>query len=257
VPALIALTRPVSDTIGACQLAHLARQPIDLPLARAQHRDYERALTECGCRIVRLPAESGMPDAVFVEDVALVFDELAVVTRPGAESRRPERQTVAEALATYRPTCAIERPGTLDGGDVLTSGRRVFIGRSARTNSRGIEQLVRILEPCGYAVEAVPVSGCLHLKSAVTAIGDQTLLINSRWVPRAAFRRYDLLDVDPEEPFAANALLVGKRLVYPASFPRTLARLEAAGLHVRRVDISELAKAEGAVTCCSVVFADD
>jgi dimethylargininase len=145
----------------------------------------------------------------------------------------------------------------MDGGDVLTVGRRVFVGRSARTNDSAIEQLGRLLAPFDYSVEAVTVEGCLHLKSAVTEIDDRTLLLNPQWVAGAAFSRFDLVDVDRDEPYAANALRIGKQVIYPASFPGTRARLERLGISVRPIEAGELAKAEGAVTCCSLVFTHD
>lgn len=256
---LMALTREISPAIQDCQLTHLARAPIDLDRARAQHADYEWALVEAGCTVRRLHTDAAMPDAVFVEDIAVVFDELAIMTRPGAESRRAETPAVLDALIRvqglhYRPLVLIEEPGTVDGGDVLTIGRDVFVGSSGRTNQRGIDQLRRILTRVDYAVHAVPVRGCLHLKSAVTAVAPDTLLINRDWVPADAFATYELIDVPPEEAYGANALLVADRLVYPTTFPRTRERLDARRLQVRPVDVSELQKAEGAVTCCSLIF---
>jgi dimethylargininase len=249
----LALTREVSSALAHCELTHLSRQPIDVERARAEHRLYEQALTEAGCDVDRLPAGADMPDSVFIEDVALVFDGLAVVTRPGAESRRAETPAVAEALGRYRPVRSIEAPATMDGGDVLTLGREVFVGRSARTNDEAVTQLGRLLTPWGYSVVRVPLDVCLHLKSAVTEVGDRLLLINPQWVSRTAFGSFDFVEVDPKEPYAANALRIGKQVVYPASFPRTRARLEHRGVDVRSVEVGELAKAEGGVTCCSLI----
>src|SRR5262249_51858294 len=155
-----------------CELTHLARAPIDVPLARQQHEAYERCLVAAGCAVERLAADDEMADSVFVEDIAVVFDELALVTSPGAESRRRETAMVADAVSRVRPLRWIEPPGTLDGGDVLVAGRHVFVGRSSRTTDAGIEQARRVLTPYGYTVRAVNVGGCLHLKSAVTSLGD-------------------------------------------------------------------------------------
>jgi dimethylargininase len=251
---LIAITRKVSPAITRCELTHLSREPIDVALAARQHEAYERCLARLGCRVVSLPAESELPDSVFVEDAAIVVDELAVLTRPGAESRRAEIASLAHALERFRPLAAIAAPGTLDGGDVLRVGRRVFAGLSARSNHDGIDQLREMLSRHGYTVEALPVSGCLHLKSAVTQVGPDAVLVNPQWVDRAAFERYERLEVDPAEPYAANALLIGGAVIYPTAFPRTAARLEQAGVRVEHTDLSELAKAEGAVTCCSVIL---
>jgi dimethylargininase len=251
---LIAITRDVSPSIGACELVHLPRVAIDVDRARAEHAAYERALADAGCLVRRLPAGPDIPDSVFIEDIALVVDELAVITRPGAASRRAETPAVVGALDMYRPLRRLEAPATLDGGDVLLVGRTVFVGQSARTNRAGIDQLRRILGDHGYTVAGVDVAGCLHLKSAVTAVGDHLLLINPAWVSREALPGADFVDVHPEEPYAANALRIGDRVLHPERFVRTRERLEREGVIVRTVEVGELAKAEGAVTCCSLVF---
>jgi len=251
--SLTAITREVSPAFARCELTHLDRVPIDVDVARAQHDAYENALEDAGYRIDRVPADATMPDSVFIEDAALVFDELAVVTRPGAPSRQSETAAVAHVLERYRSVCAIQAPGTMDGGDVLTFGRRVLVGASTRTNADAIAQLRRLLEPHGYRVDAVDVRGCLHLKSAVTAVGDNLLLINRSLVPNTAFAGCEFVDVDEREPMAANAVRLRDRLIYPTTFPRTAERLATRGLNVVTVDVTELQKAEGAVTCCSVI----
>jgi dimethylargininase len=267
---LVAITRGVSASLASCELTHLARAPIDLDLARAQHARYEDALRRAGCRVVSLPPLDECPDAVFVEDVAIVFDEVAVVTRPGAVSRRPEVESIAKALAPFRPVAAIDAPGTIDGGDVLRLGQRIFVGLSGRSNAAALAQLQAHVSPHGYTVEGVPVAGCLHLKSAVTEVAPGTILVNPAWVDPAVFGDVEVIDVDPEEPHAANALLIraesaaarspgpsgpgNHSAIYPASFRRTRRLLEARGIPLDIVDVSELQKAEGAVTCCSVVF---
>lgn len=250
----IAITREVSPRIAECELTHLAREPINLERARAQHRQYEQLLVELGCKLIRLPAEPELPDSVFVEDTAIVLDELAVITRPGAESRRAETSSVADVLKRYRKLFYIESPGTLDGGDVLHVGKTLYVGQSKRSNREGIEQLRRILAPFGYSVTAVALHDCLHLKSAVTQVASNTLLINRAWADARAFDSYRLIEVDPSEPFAANSLLIGNTVIYPEAFLKTRKRLEAQDIKVRAVDASELAKAEGGVTCCSLIF---
>jgi dimethylargininase len=254
---LIAATREVSAAIARCELTHLGRVAIDVDLARAQHQAYERALEAAGCTIVRVEAAAGLPDAVFIEDAAVVLDEVAVITRPGAESRRAETAAVADLVRGYRPLRFIEAPGTIDGGDVLVADRTVLIGLSARTNEDAVEQMRTILQPYGYELHAVPVTGCLHLKSAVTALAEDRLLVNPDWVPHDALAPFGLVDIDPREPYAANIVRAGGALIYPAAFPRTRERLERLGLQVRTVDVDELAKAEGAVTCCSLIFSGD
>jgi dimethylargininase len=249
----VALTREVSASLGNCELTHLARVPIDVAVARAQHAAYERALAAAGYRVERLPGDPDTPDCVFVEDIAIVFDELAVVTRPGAVSRRGEVPAIADALAAYREIKYIEAPATVDGGDVLVAGRRVFVGRSSRTNSDAVAQLRRLVGRFGYAVCELEVRDCLHLKSAVTALSDEALLVNPDWVEATAFADLELVAVDPREPAAANVLRLADRVLVQSAFPRTADRLAARGLRVEAVDASELAKAEGAVTCCSLI----
>ncbi len=250
----IAVTREVADSIVHCELSHMTRQAIDIARARAQHAEYEAALRELGCRVLRAPAAPGHPDSVFIEDTAIVLPEIAVITRPGASSRRGEVAAVAETLAAYRRVVPMAAPGTVDGGDVLVAGRRVFVGRSARTNEAGVAMLQALLSPLGYDVVAVSVHGCLHLKSAATEVAEGVLLVQPRWVNPAAFAGLETLEVDPAEPNAANALRIGPRVIYPTAFPRTRERLSAQGIDVRCVPADELAKAEGAVTCCSLVF---
>lgn len=252
---LTAIVREPSASLASCELSFVARTPIDLALARRQHQAYAQLLSDLGLRIVTLPAEDALPDAVFVEDLAIVLDEFAVMTRPGAASRRAESASVAQALSRFRELAWIREPGTLDGGDLLRVGRRLFVGASARSNAAAVEQLRELLAAHGYRVTAVPLQGCLHLKSAVTAVADDTLLIQPRWVDPAAFAGFRLIEVDAREEHAANVLRVGDRLVHPANFPRTSARLRAAGYALHTLDVSELQKAEGAVTCCSLVFA--
>ena len=250
-----AITRAISGAFQNCQLTHLARVAIDLDRARAQHDAYEWALVELGCTVRRVDTAEEMPDSVFVEDAAVVFREGAVIARPGADSRRAETPAVAEALARFGLSHRdIQEPGTLDGGDVLVVGRDVFVGASQRTNAAGINQLRQMVSRLGYRVRAVPVQDCLHLKSAVTAVAPKTLLINRNWVEADAFGDLRLIDVDDDEPHAANALLVGDVVICAAAFPKTRARLEQHGLRVKLVDVDEIAKAEGGVTCCSLIF---
>ena len=251
---LIALTRAVSPSIVDCELTHLEREPIDYAAAAAEHAEYERRLTELGATVRRLPAAPSLPDAVFVEDTAVVVDELAVITRPGAESRRPETATVARQLAEYRRCVAIEPPGTLDGGDVLVVDREVYVGRSTRTNDAGVEQLRHALEPLGFRVTPIPVTHCLHLKSAVSRVAGSTLLLNPDWIAPEAFPGYLQVSTDPAEPGAANTLAIGRAVLHPAHYARTRARLVAAGLTVIPVPMTEMAKAEAGITCCSIVF---
>jgi dimethylargininase len=251
--ANVAIVRPVSAALSRCELSFVARTAIDPGLASRQHQAYIEALRERGCEVVELPVLDDYPDSVFVEDTALVFDELAVLTRPGAASRRGEVDSVAQVLARYRPLAAIVAEGTLDGGDVLRIDRDVYVGRSARSNDAGIAQLRSLLSGHGYRVHALEARDCLHLKSAVTQVAPDAVLVQPRWLDPSPFAALRVLEVDPSEEHAANTLRVGGGIVYPDCFPRTLARLRTAGVECTLVDVSELQKAEGAVTCCSLI----
>ncbi len=251
---LTAITRQVSPAIANCELTHLPRVAIDYELAAQQHRRYEQTLDELGCRVVSLEAEPAFPDSVFIEDVAVILDEVGILAWPGPVSRQEEVALIAPVLGTYRELRAIDPPGTLEGGDVLRIGKTIFVGLTGRTDPRGFEQFRSHVERYGYSVTPVPVSECLHLKSAVTQVGRHTLLINPRWTDRSIFRDFELLEVDPKERYAANGLLIEDRLIYPQSFPRTAERLTRHGIQLELIDLSELQKAEGAVTCCSLVF---
>jgi dimethylargininase len=233
----------------------MERQVIDVPLAVHQHREYEERLADLGCRVQRLPPTPELPDSVFVEDVAVVLDELAIITRPGASSRASETRTAAEVLQAHRLLTYIRPPGTLDGGDVLVHQRQIFIGLSGRSNSAAVAQVRALVEPYGYAVTGVPVQGCLHLKTGATVVGENMLLLNPDWVEPSAFMEMRRIEVDPSEPFAGNALLLNGEIIFPAECHRTRARLESQGVRVSPVEFSELAKAEAGVTCCSVIFA--
>jgi dimethylargininase len=252
-----AITRDVSPALEGCELSFVRREPIDVARARMQHAEYQRALESLGCRVLRLIAEPALPDSVFVEDVAIVLDEVAVMTRPGALSRRAEVDSVAALLRQHRSLLMIEAPGTLDGGDVLRIGRTLYVGQSDRSNAAGINQLRKLLADYGYRVNGVATRNCLHLKSAVTALADDGVLLQPEWVDRECFADFRVIEVEPSEAHAANVLRIGDVLIMPSSFPRTRQRLIDAGFEIVAVDVSELQKAEGAVTCCSLVFRSD
>lgn len=248
-----AIIREVSPSLARCELTHLAREPIDVNRARAQHEAYAAALEACGCELIRLAEEPDLPDSVFVEDTALVTDEVAVLLRPGADSRQPEVESVAAALAPLRPLARISAPARIDGGDVLRLGERVLVGLSSRSDRAGVDQLARVLAPFGLRAEGVAMGECLHLKTGVTEVAPGLVLLNPAWVDPASLGDVEVVEVDPTEPFAANALRLGSKVIYPEAFPRTAARLRALGIELVTVDVSELAKAEGAVTCCSLI----
>ncbi len=252
--ARIAITRAVSRVLEQCELSHLPRRPIDIALARRQHAAYEQLLRDAGCEVRQLAELPGQADAVFVEDVVIVLDDVAVLTRPGAVSRRAEVASMADALAGMRKLVRIEAPGTLDGGDVLRLDQVLYVGSSARSNAEGIAQLRTLVAAFGYRVEPVAMRDCLHLKTAVTQVAPARVLLNPDWVDAACFPGFEPIEVDPAEPFAANAVLVGETVIHAASAPLTAGRLRRFDIDVRSVDMSETEKAEGGVTCCSVVF---
>ena len=251
---LTAITREVSSSFPNCALSFIPRRPIDLAKARAQHRAYEELLRKLGARVISLPEESDLPDSMFVEDPAIVLDELAVICPLGTETRRKEAPSLAAALEKYRKLAFVKLPGLLEGGDVLRVGKRIYVGVTRRTNADGIRQLAVILSQFSYDLTAVPVSGCLHLKSAVTYLGRNTLLGNRAWFQWARLEGFEWVDVDPAEPHAANALAIGDTVVFPASFPRTRQRIEAEGFPVTSIEIAELQKAESGLTCSSLLF---
>jgi dimethylargininase len=251
---LAAITRKASPALAHCELSFIDRKPIDLAKACEQHQAYETLLAKLGANVISLPEEPELADSMFVEDTAIVLDEVAVICPMGTESRRKELPTIAAALEKYRRLAHVKSPGTLEGGDVLLVGRKVFVGLAARSNPEGIRQLAVILDHYGYEVTAVPVAGCLHLKSAVTALGQNTLLANRSWFDWKRIEGFAWVDVDPGEPHAGNALAMGDSVVFPVSFPKTRATLEASGFKVVSLDISELQKAEAGLTCSSLLF---
>jgi dimethylargininase len=246
-----AIVRRPSPAMADGQRTHLGRAPIDGDLAQAQHAAYVAALEAAGAQVTVLPADPGLPDCAFVEDCAVILPELALVCRMGAAVRRPESPAVAAVLPADRPRLGLA--GEMDGGDVLILGRRIFVGRSSRTGREGIEAFEAAVALHGYRVIPVPVAGALHLKTAVTALDAETLLINPAWVEAEAFAGLRTLAIDNAEPFAANTLTLGGRLIVQAETPRTGEMLARAGYAPYPVAISEFAKAEAGLTCLSLI----
>lgn len=252
-----AFTRAVSPRIAECQLTHLQRVPVDAGKAAAQHAGYEKALADAGFNIVRLPELADDPDAVFVEDTAILLYGHAIITRPGAASRIGETASTASGLSAHFELHHITR-GFADGGDVMRIGKTLYVGLSTRTDAEGIAALRDLAERLGYAVVQAELRDCLHLKTGATfagpdAAGNPLLLHNPRCVDPSQFGKTDPLAVHEDEPAAANCLRAGQRLILPAGNPRTAETLRARGLDVAEVDVSELQKAEAGVTCMSLV----
>jgi len=251
---LTAITRKVSSAVSRCELSFIPRLPIDLETARAQHQAYEDVLDKLGARVISLPEEPDLPDSMFVEDPAIVLDEVGVICSLRTEARRKEAPSLAAALEKCRKLEYVKLPGTLEGGDVLRIAKKMFAGVTQRSNPEGIRQLAVIAGRFGYEVTAVPVTGCLHLKSAVTYLGRNTLLGNRAWFDDRRLPGFEWVDVDPSEPHAGNALALDDTVVFPASFPKTCERIAACGFEVVSLDISELQKAESGLTCSSLIF---
>jgi dimethylargininase len=251
---MLAFVREVSPQLAQCELTHLERVAIDAALAQRQHHDYCAALRALGCRLEWLPALPRHADGVFVEDTAVILPAVAVVTRPGAASRRGETASVAAALARHLPVRELSASACLEGGDVLRIERTLFVGASARSNAHGIAQLGAALAPHGYSVRTVGLDGCLHLKSACSFIPPDVLLVNASWVDPAIFAAGRIIAVDPAEPYAANTLTVRGTTLVSSAYPRTRGRLQAAGIATQTLDVSEFHKAEAALTCLSLLL---
>lgn len=249
----LAITRDVSPRFNECEITHIDRTPIDIQVARSQHHAYVQALKELCYAVLELPAEADLPDSVFVEDTAVILPDVALITKPGADSRKPETESIAQALHPYRELVFIESPGSVDGGDVLVLDKNIYVGLSTRSNQAAVDQMNEKLGKYGYKTQGVEMHDCLHLKTAVTRVDDKTLLINRKWVDVENFEGFNLIDVDASEPFAANCLPVGDAIIFPTGFPKTSAILQARGYKIKPVTVDELAKAEGAVTCCSLI----
>ncbi len=248
-----ALTRrPGPDLVAGLTSANLGAP--DLALALAQHESYVQVLRGMGLAVEVLPALNGHPDACFVEDTAVIVPELAVITRPGAPTRRGETDSIAVALAAHRPLVCIDAPGTLDGGDVLVAGRTCWIGLSARTNEAGAGQLATLLEGCGYACFLVPVGAGLHLKSSVNHLGDRRLLMTGHFAGLDCFADWDRIIVPAGEEYACNTLWINGNLLVPDHHPATAAKLDELGLPLIALDTSEIKKLDGGLTCLSLRF---
>jgi dimethylargininase len=252
--ALVAITREPSPRMESGERTYVDDTPIDGALASRQHAQYEAALRACGARVVRLSGSSDLPDCVFIEDTAIVLDEIAVLMSMGAASRRGEIPAVEGMLGEYRRLARLELPATIDGGDVVRSGRDVFVGLSQRTNVAGVDALRALLSPLGYSVTGVPVLRCLHLKSACSALPDGRMLVNADLIDVPPLQSHGLISVPAAEPLAGDVLVIGDRIIVSDAFPETMALLRSHGWSVVPVSVSEFAKAEGGVTCMSLVF---
>jgi dimethylargininase len=254
-PAQKAIVRQISRSLAACELLYVPRTHFDLALAQQQHAAYIHALQSAGLSVEIVPEEPDLPDATFVEDTAIILDELAILCRLGNKSRSPEPERIAPHLQSSRTLFNIRAPGTLEGGDVLRIGKKLYVGLSTRTNPEGIRQLAEIVSPYGYKIIPVDVKGCLHLKTAITAPTENLLFANPAWIDTTPFTNLKIINVPPAEPWAANTLPVNKKVLIAASAPRAAELLSRQGLSVEALDISQLQKAEAGLTCLSLIFA--
>jgi dimethylargininase len=255
--SLVAITHVPSANMQMYEHTYVDDQPIDLALAQRQHAGYREALRSCGAQVIVLDTNRHMADCVFVEDTAIVLDEVAVMMSPGAVSRRGEPAGIEPALREYRSIERIALPATIDGGDVVVSGRDVYVGESPRTNAEGIAALRAVLRPYGYSVTGIPVRGCLHLKTACSALADGRFLVNAEWIDASVLDASRLVQVPDGEPWAGDVLVIGEKVIVSDAFPRTMSMLGDLGWSVVPVSVSEFAKAEGGVTCLSLVFRTD
>lgn len=248
------ITHLPSASLEQCELTFVESEPIDIQKARIEHENYRKMLENCGANVIVMDENIDLPDSVFVEDPIIVFDEVAVMTSMGVESRRKESAAIEKTFAKYREIKRIELPSQIEGGDVLKIGKRIFVGKSSRTNAQGIRDLREIMTPYGYEVIAVKVSGCLHLKTGCTALDEETLLINPEWLDSKIFAGFRQIVVPTEEPFGANILKINETICMNAAFPKTIKLVKSLGYKVQETDISEFVKAEAGLTCMSVPF---
>ena len=251
---MIALTHRTSPNMAACQRTYMPQAAIDLQLADRQHAAYCRTLAACGAQVRTLDVNAALPDCAFIEDTAVVLEEVAILCPMGTASRRAEPAGIEPVLREYREVERIDLPASLEGGDVLRIGRKLLVGQSSRTNVAGIAALAAIAGRYGYDILAVPVHGCLHLKTACTALPDGRLLVNAAWIDITALPTDELVDIPAAEPWGANVVLVGNAILTAAAHVQTAELIRRHGFTVTPVELSEFTKAEGGVTCLSLLF---
>lgn len=249
-----ALIGGVSRTINGCELTYRDREKIDYEKACAQLEDYRRLLSKLKVQVLSLDAVDNYPDCCFVQDTAVVLDEICIIASMGAPSRRGETGAVEAVLSAYRPLRRIVAPATLDGGDVVQLGKRIFVGASRRTNARGIARLTELVEPFGYSVVPVNVNGGLHLTTGCGIVNDETVIVNPRWLDATAFKGVRQLHVAEEEPWAANTIRIDSTVCIERGAPRTMDQIQPYAGRVETLDISEFRKAEGSLSCLSLIF---
>lgn len=249
-----AIVRKPCENFALGLTTTVSSNPPDYALMLEQHEAYLAALTTAGLEVIVLDPLPDYPDAHFVEDTAVVTGEVAVITIPGAPARQGEEKSIIPVLADFRKVARIQAPGTVDGGDVLQVGNHFFIGISQRTNQEGASQLGRILQDHGYSYTTVTVGAGLHLKSGVNHVGQNTLLVTPYFTAREPLKKYNHIVPDKTESYAANALLVNEHLLMPIGYPETRKQLELLKSAILELEVSEVRKMDGGLTCMSLRF---
>lgn len=249
-----AIVRDVPESFNRCVSNSNTYDDIDTELAKLQHQQYCKTLSLLGINLIRLDTDDSLPDCCFTEDTAVIIDDLAIITSPGIESRVAETIALEKTLALYKGIFRISQPGTIEGGDVLRIERTLYIGISSRTNSEGIRQMAAILEPRGYCIVPVEIRNTLHLKSVCTYLGNGLIIVAEGYFDLNIFSGFEKIIVPEEEAYCANCLSVNRRVIIPKGFPKTKELLEEKGLLVIELEMSEFRKADGALTCLSVIF---
>jgi dimethylargininase len=249
-----AITRTPCENFARGLTTTVSSEPADYGLMLKQHEAYLAALSAAGLEVIVLDPQPGYPDAHFVEDTAVVTPEVAVITIPGAEARQGEEESIIPVLAGFRKIERIQDPGTVDGGDVLQVDNHFFIGISERTNPAGAAQLGQILQRYDHTWTTVAVGAGLHFKSSVNYVGKNTLLVTAEFAGKEQLEGYDQLVLDRAETYAANTLLVNEHLLIPAGYPETYQQLERLGLNMVELEVSQVRKMDGGLTCMSLRF---
>jgi dimethylargininase len=253
-PGPTAIVRQPGGDLSACELSYQQREPIDAQRLAAQHADYVAALRAAGLNVITLPALPEFPDSVYVEDTAIVLDEVAIMTRPGVPSRIGEVEPMARILEPLRTILTMEAPSALDGGDVCLHAGVLHVGQGGRTNHAGLKELAHLVLDHGYRVKAVELGDCLHLKSAMSSLPDGRVLIHRDWLNLSRVEHSGIIEAHPSEPCGANVLTVGEHVICSSAYPRTNQRLSDEGFSLLEVNLSEVHKMEAAVTCPSLIL---
>ena len=249
-----AIVRGIPNTFQDCVTISHNTPKINVELARQQHETYCTTLEQLGLKLIRIEADDALPDCCFTEDIAIVFNDLAIITSPGTPSRVAETVEMEKIVAPLKKIYHLSPPATLDGGDVLKIDKKIFIGNSLRTNEEAIKQVAAIINPKGYEVIGVKIWNTLHLKSVCTYLGNGCIILAEGYLDDKIFSQYDKIILPKEEAYCANCLVVNGKVLISKGFPKTKSLIEAKEFSVIEMEISETKKADGALTCSSIIF---